>query len=54
MRMLERLSQVEALETYIHKAFLGQKSFSIEGLDMLIPMLDETFELSARAAHARH
>ena len=49
MRILKRLTQVEALETYIHKAFLGAKSFSIEGLDMLIPMLDETFELSARA-----
>ncbi len=49
LRILKRLTQVEALETYIHKAFLGAKSFSIEGLDMLIPMLDETFELSARA-----
>src|SRR5436190_16268834 len=48
-RILNRLTEVEALETYLHKAFLGQKSFSIEGLDMLIPMLDETFELAARA-----
>ena len=38
------------LETYIHKAFLGKKSFSIEGLDMLIPMLDEVFEIAARAS----
>jgi 2-oxoglutarate decarboxylase len=48
-RVLERLTDVEALETYLHRAFLGQKSFSIEGLDMLIPMLDETFDLAARA-----
>ena len=52
--MLRRLTEVEVLETYIHKAFLGKKSFSIEGLDMLIPMLDETSSSSRRApAHAR-
>jgi multifunctional 2-oxoglutarate metabolism enzyme len=45
--LLQRLSQVEALEAYLHKAFLGKKQFSIEGLDMLVPMLDETIELSA-------
>ncbi len=48
-RLLGRLSQVEALEGYLHKAFLGKKQFSIEGLDALVPMLDETIELSARA-----
>ncbi|HEX2162031.1 MAG TPA: multifunctional oxoglutarate decarboxylase/oxoglutarate dehydrogenase thiamine pyrophosphate-binding subunit/dihydrolipoyllysine-residue succinyltransferase subunit, partial [Thermoleophilaceae bacterium] len=46
-RLLERLSQVEALEGYLHKAFLGKKQFSIEGLDMLVPMLDATIELCA-------
>ena len=39
--LLERLSEVEALESYLHKAFLGKKQFSIEGLDVLVPMLDE-------------
>jgi 2-oxoglutarate decarboxylase len=48
-RLLERLTQVEALETYLHKAFLGRKQFSIEGLDVLVPMLDETIELAADA-----
>jgi 2-oxoglutarate dehydrogenase E1 component len=48
-RVLSRLTDVEALETYIHRAFLGQKSFSIEGLDVMIPMLDETFEAAAHA-----
>ena len=47
--LLERLSQVEALESYLHKAFLGKKQFSIEGLDVLVPMLDETIELAAEA-----
>jgi 2-oxoglutarate dehydrogenase E1 component len=46
-RVLSRLTDAEALETYIHRAFLGAKSFSIEGLDSLVPMLDETFGLAA-------
>ena len=46
--LLERLSETEALEAYLHKAFLGKKQFSIEGLDALVPMLDEAIELAAR------
>src|SRR5215210_5785111 len=48
-RLLGRLSEVEALENYLHKAFLGKKQFSIEGLDSIVPMLDETIELGAGA-----
>jgi multifunctional 2-oxoglutarate metabolism enzyme len=48
-KLLRRLSEVEALEAYLHKAFLGKKQFSIEGLDALVPMLDETIELAAAA-----
>ena len=40
---------MEALENYLHKAFLGKKQFSIEGLDAVVPMLDETIELAAAA-----
>jgi 2-oxoglutarate dehydrogenase E1 component len=47
--LLERLSAVEALETYLHKAFLGKKQFSIEGLDSLVPMLDNAIELASKA-----
>ena len=47
--LLDRLSQVEALEAYLHKAFLGKKQFSIEGLDALVPMLDVTINLAADA-----
>ena len=46
-RLLQRLSEVEALENYLHKAFLGKKQFSIEGLDALVPMLDEVIELTS-------
>jgi 2-oxoglutarate dehydrogenase E1 component len=48
VRLLGRLSEVEALETYLYKTFLGQKQFSIEGLDVLVPMLDEAIELASR------
>jgi 2-oxoglutarate dehydrogenase E1 component len=43
-RLLKRLLQVELFEKYLHQTFVGQKRFSIEGLDMLIPMLDEIIE----------
>jgi 2-oxoglutarate dehydrogenase E1 component len=42
-----RLAQVEAFEVYLRRAFIGQKQFSIEGLDALVPMLDEAIELAA-------
>jgi 2-oxoglutarate dehydrogenase E1 component len=47
-RLLQRLTEVEALEQFIHRAYLGQKRFSIEGTDMMVPMLDLAIE---RAAH---
>jgi 2-oxoglutarate dehydrogenase E1 component len=46
-RLLERLSRVETFEQYLRRAFLGQKQFSIEGVDVMVPMLDETIELAA-------
>ncbi len=47
--LLARLSRVEGFERYLRRAFLGQKQFSIEGLDVLVPMLDESIEHAARA-----
>ena len=49
VRLLRRLSQVEGMERYLRRAFLGQKQFSVEGLDVMIPMLDEAIELAAGA-----
>ena len=46
-RLLERLTEVEGFERYLRRAFLGQKQFSIEGLDAMVPMLDEAIELAA-------
>ena len=40
-RVLERLTRVEGLERFLHRSYIGKKRFSIEGLDMLLPMLRE-------------
>ncbi len=45
--LLKRLVEVDAFERFMHKAYLGQKQFSIEGLDMTVPMVDEAIQLSA-------
>ncbi len=45
--LLRRLTAVDAMERFMHKAYMGQKQFSIEGLDMLVPMLDELIQLAA-------
>src|SRR6201999_1549182 len=45
--LLRRLVEVDALERFMHKAYLGQKQFSLEGMDMTVPMLDEMIELAA-------
>ncbi len=45
--LLVRLSRVEAFEQYLRRAFLGQKQFSIEGLDVMVPMLDEAIDIGA-------
>jgi 2-oxoglutarate dehydrogenase E1 component len=41
---MSRLSEVEGFEHFIHKTYVGQKRFSIEGLDMLVPLLDEIID----------
>jgi 2-oxoglutarate dehydrogenase E1 component len=46
-KLLRRLSDVEGFEHYLRRAFLGQKQFSIEGLDVMVPMLDEALQLGA-------
>src|SRR5690606_23134830 len=45
--ILERLSQVEGFERYLHKTYFGQKRFSVEGTDALIPILDEIIRSAA-------
>ncbi|ADJ27075.1 2-oxoglutarate dehydrogenase E1 component [Nitrosococcus watsonii] len=38
--ILERLTAAEGLERYLHTNYVGQKRFSLEGGDSLIPLLD--------------
>jgi 2-oxoglutarate dehydrogenase E1 component len=40
-RVLEKLVQADGLERYLHTKYVGQKRFSLEGGDSLIPLLDE-------------
>ncbi len=51
--ILTRLTQVETLERFLGRAYLGQKRFSIEGVDMLVPMLDLVMETAAEAGTKR-
>ena len=39
--LLKRLSEVDGLERFLGRAYVSVKRFSVEGLDMLVPMLDE-------------
>jgi 2-oxoglutarate dehydrogenase E1 component len=39
--LLEMLTKVEVFEQFLHRFFPGKTRFSIEGLDMLVPILDE-------------
>jgi 2-oxoglutarate dehydrogenase E1 component len=39
-RILERLNAAEAFERFLHTKYIGQKRFSLEGAETLVPMLD--------------
>jgi len=47
--LLRRLTEVEGFEQFLHRNYLGQKRFSIEGTDVLVPMLDLGLEEALRA-----
>ena len=47
--LLERLTDVEGFEKFIHRSFPGKTRFSIEGLDTLVPILDEVIGEAAEA-----
>jgi len=47
--LLERLSEVEGFERFLHKALPGQKRFSVEGNDMIIPVIDAIIRNAAVA-----
>ena len=44
MRILEKLAAAELFERFLHTRFIGQKRFSLEGSESLIPLLDTIVE----------
>ena len=45
--ILHKLNQAVAFENFLHKKFVGQKRFSLEGAESLIPALDSLIEHSS-------
>ncbi len=52
IHLLERLTEVEGFEQFLHRAYLGAKRFSIEGTDVTVPMLDLAIERASAAGAA--
>ena len=47
MRILGKLNQAEAFETFLQTKYVGQKRFSLEGGESVIPLLDEILQGAA-------
>ncbi len=47
--LLDRITEVETFERFLHRTFPGKTRFSVEGVDMLVPILDEIISDSAGA-----
>ena len=46
--LLKLLTSAEGIESYLHHRFVGQKRFSLEGGESLIPILDELIQVSGQ------
>jgi 2-oxoglutarate dehydrogenase E1 component len=49
LRILQKLNQAEAFETFLQTKFVGQKRFSLEGAETTVPVVDEICEAAAQA-----
>ncbi|MBA2240549.1 MAG: multifunctional oxoglutarate decarboxylase/oxoglutarate dehydrogenase thiamine pyrophosphate-binding subunit/dihydrolipoyllysine-residue succinyltransferase subunit, partial [Solirubrobacterales bacterium] len=47
--LLSRLIEVFQFERFLQKTYIGQKTFSIEGLDVTVPMIDSIVTIARRA-----
>ncbi|WP_148234971.1 2-oxoglutarate dehydrogenase E1 component [Deinococcus maricopensis] len=43
-RIMAKLNAAEGLETYLHKRYVGQKRFSLEGSEAFIPLMDRLIQ----------
>ncbi len=41
VELLDRITEVETFERFLHRTFPGKTRFSIEGLDLMVPIIDE-------------
>ncbi len=48
LHILHKLNEAVAFEAFLHKKFVGQKRFSLEGAESLIPAIDALIELGAK------
>jgi 2-oxoglutarate dehydrogenase E1 component len=48
IQLLEQLTAAEGLERYLNTRYVGQKRFSLEGGESMIPLLDEVLQHSGR------
>ncbi len=48
-RLLQKLTEAEQLERYLHTRYVGQKRFSLEGGESLIPSIDELIQRAGGA-----
>ncbi|MGY0018625.1 multifunctional oxoglutarate decarboxylase/oxoglutarate dehydrogenase thiamine pyrophosphate-binding subunit/dihydrolipoyllysine-residue succinyltransferase subunit [Streptomyces sp. YJ-C3] len=49
LRILRRLNSAEAFETFLQTKYVGQKRFSLEGGESVIPLLDAVIDSAAEA-----
>jgi 2-oxoglutarate dehydrogenase E1 component len=47
LSLLRKLTQADEFEQFLHRTFVGQKRFSLEGLEILVPMMDELIRQGA-------
>jgi 2-oxoglutarate dehydrogenase E1 component len=48
INILQQLTDAEGLERYLHSRYVGQKRFSLEGAESLIPLLDELVQFAGK------
>ena len=51
-RIIYKLNAAELFENFLHKNYVGQKRFSLEGGEMLIPLLDAVIERAGASGRA--